>query len=188
MTALGKLDEPGVTEALLEVLRDDNPEVLQAAFAALKNRGADQVVPRIVVVLRHPVSVVRTLAAQWLDQSKWRPENRTEECWFCVANHQFGRAAQLGEQAIPALEQALASVPARFGIAIIGALGRIQHPDALAVLRRALGNEDPGICIAAIESICTLLGDQSIEFIASVLNILSPRSGRRRESLARPAP
>jgi len=169
VAALGKLPEPEVAEALLPGLLDPEPEVVQATLVALKKREPDQLIPKVIPLLRHPESVVRTHAAQFLDQAKWHPENRSDESWFLVAVHQFGRAAELGATAFPALELALASVPPRFGIAVVKALGKINDPRTLALLKKTLGADDPGVCIAAVESICGTVGEKSTSLILPVL-------------------
>src|SRR4051794_4226624 len=104
--ALGRLEIPERLDPLMQVLNDREPEVVRSALLSLRGVKDDRVIPRLLPLLRHRDFGVRTGAGQTIDTYRWAPPNREQRVWFCVAKGWFGRAAELGAEAISALKLA----------------------------------------------------------------------------------
>ena len=115
-SALGRLQVPERIDPLMKVLKDREPEVIRSAVLGLRRVNDERVIGWLVPLLRHQDFNVRTAAAQTIDTIRWVPTDREQRIWFCVAKGWFERAADLGAEAIPALELTVNTAPVSAGV------------------------------------------------------------------------
>ena len=170
-SALGRLHIPGRLEPLIKALHDKEPEVVRSALFGLRRAKDDRIIHDLVPLLRHRDFGVRTSAAQAIDTIRWAPTNREHRIWFSVAKGWYERAANLGADAIPALQLTIESGPASAAVRAVEALGSILDPRVIKLLCAALDSREPAICISAAGTLGKVGGGEAVEaLIASLRN------------------
>jgi HEAT repeat protein len=168
-SALGRSHDPGRYEPLLKALRDKHPEVIRSAMLGLRRASDERVIPALVPLLHHPDFSVRATAGQTIDTIPWIPKERDERIGFYVAKGWFERAAASGADAIPALQLTVETGPVSTAMRAVEALGLINDPSVVKLLRGSLRSAEPAICIAAADALGKVGGREAVEGLTGCL-------------------
>jgi HEAT repeat protein len=154
---LGKIANPIATEALMQILHDENPIVVTKTAFALSQIGDTKAIPALVAILGH--------------------ENREVQSMLLDVLEGFG------EKAISALAQAIQSENWTIREQAADILGHIAHEESISLLKQALKDEIWQVRFAAInalsyhkakEAIASLQNDPN-ERVRSLVKSLSAR-------------
>jgi HEAT repeat protein len=118
---------------------------------------------------------VRTGAGQAIDTFRWAPPNREQRVWFCVSKGWFGRAADAGAEAIPALKLTVETSPVFVAIRAVEALGKISDPAVVKLLCEVLHSPEPAVGIAATDAMSKLGGSEAVTALLSCLRSTYPQ-------------
>ncbi len=192
------LEPPIVTERMLVMLQDQAPSVQAAAARLLGERKTKEAQPFLRPLLHHPAGEVRLAAAVALAQAG----NDFAPLMMALQDSEAGVRAKAAEelswlrdrlagfwarkrrrQAVASLIIAAADQEEPVRLATIQALSLIGHPDALPVLRQALGDASDKVRQAALyglkdlhavdlEQVVPLLTDSSSQVRATAAYLL----------------
>ncbi len=175
VTALGMLDDDARIAPMLSALQDPDPEVQKAAIVGTKKLTGAQSSAALVSILRTGDAAVKAHAARMLQWLGWQPSNREEEIWFWAARGNFTRVADMGPDAINALESILATGSYSVSVGAIRALGAIGDPRACKSLINALGARDTAVAVAAVDALSKIGGAESSRATVKMLKHDSPQ-------------
>ena len=173
--SLGYMGDPGVVDALIHALEDEDTQVRAAAVRSLGYLGDQRAAgplsgvfqnedyflcdaacealktlgPEAVVVLASCLpdgdSAYRGRVAEALDKLNWVPETETEIIRYLMAKGQWHEIEAIGESAVPILNSALDDEDVNVRMGAVTAIARIGGETGAAALRRAL--LDPQVMI-----------------------------------------
>jgi HEAT repeat protein len=138
---LGKIANPIATEALMQILHDENPIVVTKTAFALSQIGDTKAIPALVAILGH--------------------ENREVQSMLLDVLEGFG------EESLGALAQAIQSENWTIREQAADILGHIAHEESISLLKQALKDEIWQVRFAAINA---LSYHKAKEAIASLQN------------------
>jgi HEAT repeat protein len=135
----------------------------------LRRASDERVIPALVPLLRHPDFTVRATAGQTIDTIPWVPKERDERIAFYVAKGWFERAAASGVAAIPFLQLTVETGPVSTAMRAVEALGQINDPSVVKILRASLRSVEPAISIAAADALGKVGGREAVEALTGCL-------------------
>jgi HEAT repeat protein len=150
--ALGWKDD-NTRRVLAPILQHPEVIVRERAVIELGRLGMHEAIVVVLPSLCDMAVPVRTAAVQALSALGWRPENPGERALEFIGRSQFGKAATQGRVALELLLPFASHPIVSIRLDVAEALGGIHDPQSMAALEKLMGDVDPGVRIAAIQSV-----------------------------------